>query len=597
MILLKDSRIVIILRLAQQAFGEYKLQIIILTGLGFIGGILEGIGVNALIPLFSIAMGGQGGVADDPISQFIGNAFSFLNINFSVKYLLIFISLMFIIRAVTLVIISYIKIKITAEYEEKTRNNIFHTTLQSAWPYLSKQKVGYLETILMTNIKTGSILLEQIGTVLTILASLTIYTIVAINISLYITIIVFITGGILFLVFKPLIYRSRLVSTEAEVVNKQVAHFVNENIIGMKTVKAMAIGEKVENIGKEYFNKLRKFKIKIFLLANISGSMMQPISLIFICLIFAFTYKTPGFNFASLAVIIYLVQRMFIYFQQLQANLHTTNEVAPYLKSVLKYQEQALESKEAKGGSENFKFNNELEFKNVGFSYSSGRQVLSGINFKIKKGEMVGLIGSSGAGKTTMVDLFLRLLDPVIGEILLDSRNITDINMEKWRKNIGYVSQDIFLMNDTVANNIKFYDKSITNKEMEEAAKMANIYNFIQSLPDNFSSVIGERGMSLSVGQRQRIVIARVLARQPKILILDEATSALDNESEIKIQRVIENLKNKVTVLVIAHRLSTVINSDKLMILKDGKIVEEGSPDKMLKDKESYYYKMFNLRK
>jgi ABC-type multidrug transport system fused ATPase/permease subunit len=180
--------------------------------------------------------------------------------------------------------------------------------------------------------------------------------------------------------------------------------------------------------------------------------------------------------------------------------------------------------------------------------------------------------------------------------MLIDDINAKEVSIQEWRERIGYVSQDIFLMNDTVANNIKFYN-NLTKKELEVAAKQANIYDFIESLPDKFNTVIGERGIMLSAGQRQRIIIARVLARKPELLILDEATSALDNESELKIQKVIENLKGKITVLAIAHRLSTIINSDRVLVLEKGKIKEQGRPQQLLKDKNSYFYKVYNIRK
>jgi ABC-type multidrug transport system fused ATPase/permease subunit len=215
------------------------------------------------------------------------------------------------------------------------------------------------------------------------------------------------------------------------------------------------------------------------------------------------------------------------------------------------------------------------------------------VNFSISRGEMVGLIGPSGAGKTTIVDLVLRLFNPTSGEILLDGKNIRKIKLKDWRKNIGYVSQDIFLINDTIANNIKFYDDSISDKEIEEAAKSANIYDFIQNCPEKFETNIGERGIMLSVGQRQRIIIARVLARQPKFLLLDEATSALDNESELKIKESIDGLKGKVPVFIIAHRLSTVMNCDKVLAIENGKIIEQGEPKKLLNDKKSYFYQIY----
>ena len=152
------------------------------------------------------------------------------------------------------------------------------------------------------------------------------------------------------------------------------------------------------------------------------------------------------------------------------------------------------------------------------------------------------------------------------------------------------------LMNDTIANNIRFYNNSITDKDIESAAKAANIYEFIMKCPDGFNTAVGERGVMLSGGEKQRIIIARVLARKPKLLILDEATSSLDNESEIKIKQAINNLKGKITVFVIAHRLSTIINSDRLLVLENGKIIEEGSPNELLKDKKSYFSKVYNIR-
>jgi ABC-type multidrug transport system fused ATPase/permease subunit len=190
--------------------------------------------------------------------------------------------------------------------------------------------------------------------------------------------------------------------------------------------------------------------------------------------------------------------------------------------------------------------------------------------------------------------LLLRLLTPTTGDIFLDGVDIRKLDLADWRRHLGYVSQDIFLINDTIENNIKFYDQTITTEQVVAAAKMANIYDFVLTCPQGLQTVVGERGMMLSAGQRQRLVIARILARQPHILILDEATSALDRESELKIQEVIRGLRGKVTVLVIAHRLSTITNADRLLAIEDGRIVEEGVPQQLLADKESYFYRVMS---
>ena len=591
---LKDNRISRIYSLSRRAFWHYKWQISVLVVLGFLSGALEGIGVNALIPLFSFMAGTERG-NDNFITKYIQDLFNFAHIDFSLKFLLIFMVCLFIVKAIIILIFSYVRIRIHTDYEETTRNSLFKSVLNAKWPYLLKQKIGHMDTLLMTDISHSSILLREISNMIMIFTGLIMYILVAINISFVITLITLALGGILFLLFKPLLYKTCMYATLTSSENKEVAHYVNESVLGMKTIKSMHIIDKIAQKGAVYFNELKQFKKITYLLNTVSSALLQPISLIFISIVFAISYKIPEFNFAALIAIIYLIQRIFQYIQSLQSNLHTINESVPYLKNVLDYQQEASEQYEQEKGSNDFNFKESLEFKNACFRYNEKQPVLSNVNFAIARGEMVGLVGESGSGKTTIVDLLLRLFDLGSGEILLDNGNISDISLKQWRRNIGYVSQDVFLINDTIANNINFFDTTIRQKDIEQAAKMANIYGFIQKCPDGFNTVVGERGIMLSGGQRQRIAIARVLARKPKLLILDEATSSLDNESEARIQEVIEKLHRKVTVLVVAHRLSTVMNADKLIILENGKITEQGSPKDLLDDKKTYFHKLATM--
>lgn len=588
------KRIQTIISVSRQAFAKYKWHIVFLASLGFIGGLLEGIGINALIPLFSMVIGETQEGADF-ITRQIQNLFNALHLEFSVMPLLILIAILFILKAVVSVILEYMSIRIITDYTEKVRKDSFEKILHTSWPYLLKQKFGYLETILMINVPGAASLLKHASGSLILLSTIFVYALVAINISMPITLITIVLGGTMLFIFKPITSRVKALAYEREGLNKELAHHISENVFGIKTVKAFMVQHRVLEKAKFFFEKFRALAVRGKFLNNISEVFYQPIGVIFALVIFALAYRSANFNPAALVAIIYLVDRMFIYFKQLQNTVQKTNDMVPHVRIILDYQQEASRHQESSRGSKPFAFEKELRFDNVKFAYDGGKPVLNGINFFISKGEMLGLIGPSGVGKTTLVDLILRLFEPSAGRILLDGIDISEIRLDTWRGNIGYVSQDIFLINDTIANNIRFYNESLSGEEVIEAAKMANIYEFIMSTEKKFESPIGDRGILLSAGQRQRIVIARVLARKPQILVLDEATSALDNESESKIQEVIESLKGKITVLIIAHRLSTVANADRLVVLDKGRIVEEGTPQKLLTDKSSYFFRISNL--
>ena len=230
-----------------------------------------------------------------------------------------------------------------------------------------------------------------------------------------------------------------------------------------------------------------------------------------------------------------------------------------------------------------------LSFNQVSFSYGEKNdKVLNNINFKINKGEIIALVGPSGAGKSTLVDLIPRFYDTLDGSIKIDNKNIKELKISSLRLLMGIVTQETFLFDDSVKANIAYGVENISDNQIQEAAKAANADNFIKELPDGYNTIIGERGVSLSGGQKQRIAIARAIVKNPPILILDEATSSLDSESEKHVQSAIENLMNKRTVIVIAHRLSTVHNANKILVLEKGQIVQEGKHEDLVNSEGLY---------
>lgn len=224
----------------------------------------------------------------------------------------------------------------------------------------------------------------------------------------------------------------------------------------------------------------------------------------------------------------------------------------------------------------------EIELQNVKFSYNSNGKVLEGTSFSIEKGKMTAILGVSGSGKSTLIDLLLRNYDPTRGSLLVDGVDLRNLDLEEWRRYIGTVSQDTFLFNDTVSANISLGRPEATIEKIIDAAERAHADKFIQRLPDGYDTKIGDRGTNLSGGQRQRIAMARAILNDPEILILDEATSSLDSRSERLIQESIRRLRDTCTIIVVAHRISTIQDADKIVILEDGRISEEGDWNSIL---------------
>jgi subfamily B ATP-binding cassette protein MsbA len=224
----------------------------------------------------------------------------------------------------------------------------------------------------------------------------------------------------------------------------------------------------------------------------------------------------------------------------------------------------------------------------VGFSYDGRTKVLDNINLLVKQGECLALVGTSGAGKTSLVNLVPRFFEVSSGRILIDGHDIRDVSLASLRGQIAIVTQQTILFNDTVRNNIAYGEPDRADEDIIEAASAAHALDFIRQLPEGFNSIIGESGAKLSGGQQQRISIARALLKNAPILILDEATSSLDTESEREVQKALENLMRNRTTLVIAHRLSTIRNADRIIVMQQGKIIEEGNHEQLLANKGVY---------
>jgi subfamily B ATP-binding cassette protein MsbA len=252
----------------------------------------------------------------------------------------------------------------------------------------------------------------------------------------------------------------------------------------------------------------------------------------------------------------------------------------------IKDKPSAAELQEVKG---------EVIFKNISFSYKADLPVIKNIDITARSNEMIALVGASGSGKTTLMNLLLRFYEPGSGEILVDGHNILDVTLRSLRNAVSLVTQDVFLFNDTVMNNITYGSEHYSFEDVKRAAGIARAADFIEKLPEQYNTVVGERGALLSTGQRQRISIARAVLKKPAVLVFDEATSSLDSESESLIQEAMVDVMKGKTTFVIAHRLSTIIQADKILVIENGEIKESGNHKELLA-KKGLYFSLYNLQ-
>jgi ATP-binding cassette, subfamily B, bacterial MsbA len=309
-------------------------------------------------------------------------------------------------------------------------------------------------------------------------------------------------------------------------------------------------------------------------------------------LILGYLFAGDSANSAIPAIFVYV-----LVFYRLKPNLHFFNNLRVQLGWLLPQLEMVqgfLNQKESRAAGKEKKraasFSDEIRFDEVSFTYpGTDTTVLQQISFSIKKGQTVALVGPSGSGKSTTVDLLLGLYSPTSGCLTIDGVDIRSLDGQSWREEIGLVEQDIFLLNTTISENIAFAREDAKEEEIMAAAHAAHAGKFIMSLPDRLETVIGDRGHKLSGGQRQRLALARALLRFPDVLLLDEATSSLDSVSEKKIQSAIDDMHYERTILIIAHRLSTVENADNIIVMEEGRIVEQGSMEQLLGNRGHFW--------
>lgn len=373
---------------------------------------------------------------------------------------------------------------------------------------------------------------------------------------------------------------------------------LNENITGMKTIQIFKKEDKIfrqfDEINSAYLNTSRK-EVKIYAIFRPSIEVIKSLGLAFLIYYGGGEVISGAMEFGVLYAFIDYLQKFFNpildlteKYNILQSAMVSSERIFAILdeENPIENVENPLPLKELKG---------KIEFKNVWFAYEAENWVLKDVSFTIEPGELVAFVGATGAGKTSIINLITRFYDIQKGEILIDGINIKEYDKYELRRNIGVVLQDVFIFTGNIKDNIRLNNKNISDEEIVEISKYVNAHNFIEKLPNQYEEPVMERGATLSSGEKQLLAFARTLAFNPSILILDEATSNIDTETELLIQDALKKLIKGRTTIAVAHRLSTIQNSDKIIVLSKGEIKEMGNHQELL-EKEGLYYELYKLQ-
>ncbi len=579
-----------------------KSKIFLLTGITLTAAFFEGFGVAMLFPIMDFIEKGKDFAVLAESSRmwmYIGRVFDL----FSLPKTLI--ALMFIVFGLLMIrqLFNYLKTIysrwITECINADIRSTGFKWFARAEMPFFDTHGVGELINVMTVDgIRAGGGI-SSFFTLLSAMVIFALYFVLLLILSPGMTVFAMVIMGFVGLILKSRIKKSGEIGSEVSKFNNRIASSLIERLNGIRLLMLSATVEKEASFIRGLSEKI---KIDSYQLSKIKAKMefvVDPMVIVAGLTILYFSVEVFHMSLAKTGIFIFVLLRLMPY----SRNIFSARQVlAGFSGSLFRVNDLMNEARKAstiKGGIlKELKLHDGIRFEDVSFYYNlNDGFALKNLKFTIPAGKMTALVGRSGAGKSTLIDLIPRLRVPFDGKIMIDGQSIEDIDLTTLRRSIAFVTQEGFLFNDTIENNIRYCKPESSMEEIIKVTKMAYADNFIQEFPDGYRTIVGERGIKLSGGQRQRIILARALLQEASIIILDEPTSSLDSESEQYIQRAMKEIRStrNITMIIIAHRLSTIKSADQIIVLDKGQVTECGSPGELI-DKNKWYAQMARMQ-
>ncbi len=561
-------------------------------------GVTNGLGIAALIPLLQVAGFGEVSEPGGYLSKIVVKFFSLFNLSPSLAGVLIVFFIIFLSTA----ILQYQQLKLSSalshNYSAHLRGRLYENIFNAQWPFFIMKKMAHSANILTVEAQRIRIALDSLIRIVSESFITIAYIVLAFLISWQTTVIVVFAGAAVTWLMRRHIHSGKGIGKGITDANNELQSAVLEHLGSAKVIKSYSAEKQAAGLFHKLVSRVSDLYIRY--LVNQAGikAIFEPVTVGVLCVGLYVALTFFKMDTAYLLVLLFIFYRLSPKITLIQQNYHQLLTTIPAYNALISLEEETSSTPEyLEGKTKVTSFKKGIFLENVSFTYQSEeRDIIEDINISIPYGKTVALVGESGSGKSTIADLILGLLLPTGGKIQIDDLNIRDIDIKSWRSLIGYVTQDTILFHDSVRANLLWANPDATDKDISDSLQISAADDFVRDLPEGYSTIIGDRGLRLSGGQRQRLALARALLRKPELLILDEATSSLDTESENRIQEAIESLRGSITMLVITHRLATVRNADIIYVIDDGKIVESGSWDSLLKSETGYFRNMCELQ-
>lgn len=566
----------------------------------------EGIGIALLLPL--VMLMDAGAEAIDPNSQastlteLLQSVLAWLNIDESRFGILMFILLMFAAKGAIKFAETAYKSHLQAQLMRELRAKLFDVYARMDFRYYSSRNTGHFVNLINVQVHSLVTSFDRFNRFLTAAITVAMYFVFAFMISWQFATTAVVAGASMMLIFRRLNRYVRKLSRETALESGTLNHFLVQTMQAFKYVAATGQMQPLRAGVIRSIRRLTGFMRNQGIAQAFTESLREPLSVAVLIIIIIVQLIVLDAPLAPIVVALVLIYRAMGQLIGVQVNWQGTMRYVGSLEVVEQEFDAVTRAQQPDGTIELSPLEKGIELRNVSFAYGDeSPPVLRDISLTVPANQTVAFVGESGAGKSTLVDLLTLILRPTEGALEIDGVSHSDILVESWRRQIGYVSQETVIFDDTIANNICLWRGEFSGDErvrtrVEEAADLAHARGFIDDLPDGFETRVGDRGVRLSGGQKQRLFIARELYKRPRLLILDEATSALDSESELVIKETIDRLKGRTTVVIIAHRLSTIHDADQIYVMDAGRIVEHGSYRSLVESADSSFKRMVSLQ-